>query len=108
MHLLQVRRKRKKIMLINRPRKQKERQIELNNSCNCRFKKIKPSEALEVLGAMEGQEYLEVPVDLKVLRVLGGLEVQENLWVPKVQEVQEVKEDLGVSEVLEVGDLALN
>jgi len=29
MHLLQVRRKRKKIMLINRPRKQKERQIEL-------------------------------------------------------------------------------
>jgi len=29
MHLLQVRRKRKKIMLINRLRKQKERQIEL-------------------------------------------------------------------------------
>jgi len=36
---------------------------------------------------MEGQEDLEVPVGLKVLRVSGGLEVQENLRVPKVQEV---------------------
>ena len=34
MHLLQWRRKSKNIMLINRPRKQKERQIELNKSCN--------------------------------------------------------------------------
>ena len=78
MHLLQWRRKSKNIMLINRPRKQKERQIELNKSCNPRFRRIWRCQW--------------------VSRFFGcrGLEVQENLRVPKV------------SEVLVVGDLALN
>ena len=67
-----------------RPRKQKERPTELNKSCNCWFKKIKPLEALDVLGVLEGQEDLEVPVALKVLGVPGGLEVQGDLGVPEV------------------------
>ena len=37
-----------------------------------------------MLGVLEGQEDLEVPVALKVLGVPGGLEVQEDLGVPEV------------------------